>query len=244
MRLTILSLVFLLVSPAYAVNFINERSINFKVDVDKLSDGSVQIASRYADPGELAHFWYSDVDPKSLTKEATGKVYVVKAAYIAKKGSSLYSDPKLFETQNLSKVLPQFEIVQAISANQCVVQTPLPSVPFGLLPSHMRCTLSVHHSAQPHNTPADANLGTPVARTEQECAEFNLLFSASTAVNHYYPLDHDRTLVVNYQTYHVTDSAVEKAESLPFFNLQKKLEGQIKDEMQTFIKNFNGEGQQ
>lgn len=244
MRLTVFALMLLVSLPAHAVDFVGERSINFKVDADKLSNGSVQFASRFATPSELGRVWYSDIDPKSLTKETTGKLYVVKTAYIAKKGSALYSDPKLFETQNLSKVLPQFEVVQTISPNQCVVQTPLPPVPFGLLPSHMRCTLSVHHSTEPHNTPVDSNLGIPVARTEQECAEFNLLFSESTAVNHYYPLDENRTLVVNYQTYHVTDSAIGNANLIPFFNLEKKLEAQVKEEMKTFVKNTNSEARQ
>jgi hypothetical protein len=227
------------VSHAFASDFVDEKTLMFTVKQEKLTSGSVQFASSLAAPADAAKFWPAEIDPKDFLKSGSGKVLLVKAAYLVSKSSPQLSEPGFFDTRNFSKILPQLEIVRELSSGQAVVQSPLPPVPFGMLPSHIQCTLEFHQSSHPNAMSSDAGLGAPLIRTDQTCVDFNLLFDGSSNVSYFYPVDAKSTVVINYQTYLVRDSAFEKASAIPFFNLRKKLEGQIKEELKLFIKSMN-----
>ena len=240
-RIPFLVAALLVHASAAQAEFLDENTLHFKVSRDKLARGDVQFSSSYATAEDAARTWPPELDPKKLLEmKDSGNVLTIKAAFIVNKGIRQINDPKLFDTDNVSRIFPQLEVVSVTPSGQCVVETPLPSVPFSGIPSRLRCTLDLRHT--PGSTPVsqDANLGTPSAHTEQSCVEFNTLFDGSSAINRYYPIDDRHSLVVSYHTYLLTRTATSKGERYSFFiDLRKKVADRVKEEIGKFIRAMN-----
>ncbi len=231
----------LLISGLARANFETEKTLHFNVNKEKIAQGTVQISSLYGSTEDVDPLWPSELDPGDILKLKAGGFLAVKSAYAVKKNIQQINDPKLFNTDNISNFLPRMSVVESAPDGRCVVQTPAPEAPFGLLEPYLRCTLDFRHYPKAQTVAQDKNLGSPAAHTDQSCAEFNMLFERFGSINRYYPLDSHTTAVVSYQLYAIRNKSVIKARFIPGFDLKKRILEQIKSEIESSIKALNRE---
>ncbi|MCM2278286.1 MAG: hypothetical protein NDJ89_09440 [Oligoflexia bacterium] len=222
--------------------FLEERSLDFAIRPGALASGGIQLSMVWTEPSRLSGMRFADADFGGLAELHDTRLLLVKAAFLTRQRIETINAPAFFSFENLPTLFPGMRFSRSGTPPIWLAATPLPSMPG--IPEDMRCELELGHLSG--DDPAqrqrivesgfglDPELGHPQGQTTQSCANYNVLFRETEALVRYFKLGEKETLVVSYQVLAVNRTAFEKASWVPFFDLEKKVESQLREELRKF----------
>ncbi len=237
LKLVLLAVTFISVSNAMAIEWVLHKTVSFPVNQQTIRPGEIYNGYAYVTPAQAKTLWNKEVDGFNAMAGADGKLLLLKSAFIVNHGIRQLSNPALYTPEMVTRLVPSIKTLRKMPNGDLQGTTPLPNLP--LLPPDMTFNARFKTIATPGPSALDTQLGVPAFISIQSLFNFNVLMDTANSVLRYYPLGSGTTLVVSYQTFQIRQSAIAKAQKIPFFNLRDQLLNKTRTELKDLVENFN-----
>lgn len=213
--------------------------------VRNVKRGSVPFSVRFENEAALEKAGFGEVLKHLPRSESKTQLLVMKSAVIVSRPISDFRSSSIISNRVIKSLFRLFRPSPTSLTNQYHFSRDLTDMAPGFVlkmmgfPLALKTTCDFDHT---FNGPEilgvsgklDHALGVPSAAILQTCGAFNLMFTSSVTLSRYYPIEGKRTLAVTLQVARVRQSTIEKADPIPFFNLERTLKDQFRKEVQSF----------